>query len=192
MIKTNNLTANNSNTWCLSGICGLYFLTIGSAFAEPQRINDTVILYDEPPSAYQLAKILYPPKTRTIVLDQESSAQKKTGSVAFMIKFEYDSVVVQNDSLAYLDSLGDMLNFEQLKYKSIQIEGHADASGDEHYNLQLSEARARSIKEYLESVHRISPERLKTLGYGETKLLDHSHPNAEINRRAEFRPISGS
>lgn len=192
MKKIIKLTEDLSVSRYLLGIFGLYLLGIGTCMAEAQRINDTVVLYDEPPSAYQLAKILYPPKMRTIVLDQEPSEIKKTDSVAFMIKFEYDSVVVQNDSLAYLDSLGDMLNFEQLKYKSIQIEGHADASGDEHYNLQLSEARARSIKEYLESVHRISPERLKTLGYGETKLLDHSHPTAEINRRAEFRPISGS
>jgi len=188
-MNKNRLTKDVSISRYFLSIFWLYLLGIGVCLAEAQRINDTVILFDSPPSAYQLAKILYPPKTRTIVLNQESGEVKKTDSVAFMIKFEYDSVVVQNESLAYLDSLGDMLNFSQLKDKKIRIEGHADATGDEQYNLELSEARALSIKEYLESVHRISPERLKTIGYGETRLSDKNNPTADINRRAEFRPL---
>ena len=70
------------------------------------------------------------------------------------------------------------------------IEGHADATGDEYYNLKLSEARAQAIKNYLVSVHRIESKRLMTQGQGENRLLDPERPTAEINRRAEFKSWS--
>ena len=189
MSKHNKPSLKLSRTLqCILSI-GIFTLSTTICYSEAQRLNNSVILYEEPPSSYELAKVLYPAKTRSIVLDKETTQAIQPESVAFMIKFEYDSVLVKEESLAYLDALGDMLNFAQLKQKSLQIEGHADATGDENYNLKLSESRAVALKKYLQSVHRISPSRLHTLGFGESRLLDKSDPAAQVNRRAEFRPL---
>ena len=172
----------------------LYMIT-NTCLSEPEQVIGKVAIFKEPPNAYELAKLLYPPKTRKIILDQEPNAvpvapaEVQPTTVAFMVNFEYDSVSIKEDSQPYLDALGDMLNFAQLKDKSLSIEGHADASGDAVYNLRLSESRAQSIKEYLQRVHSIDPSRLFVTGYGESNLFDQAHPYAEVNRRAEFSPM---
>ena len=175
----------------------LFVLCASQAMAVEKSVINGVAIYRQPPQAYELAKILFPPKTRSITLNQEpntppntqaASAAAPVTAVGFMINFEYNSVHVLPKSRPYLDSLGEMLNFKQLKDKPLMIEGHADATGDEHYNLKLSEARAQAIKDYLVSVHRIEAKRLLTQGQGENRLLDPAHPAADINRRAEFKP----
>ena len=178
---------NHSDTKNLIILCIFAVFLVGASgsFADSTQQFGDVKLYKQAPSAYEIAKTLFPPRTRTINLDQEAGAPPPS-SVAFMIKFEYDSVSIEDVSRPYLDALGDMLNFAQLKGKTLQIEGHADAAGDAQYNLRLSEARALSIKRYLQSVHGIAAARLNTMGYGETKLIDPSRPYAEVNRRAEF------
>jgi len=175
-----------------SAMVALVGMVLGASttLAADKVMVNGVAVYQKPPSAYELAKTLFPPKRRSVVLNNEGKApQQEVGSVAFMIKFKYDSTQVLPDSLEYLDALGDMLNFKQLKDKPLMIEGHADASGDSQYNMSLSEARAQAIKQYLTSVHRIKPDRLYTQGFGETKLLDSQHPGAQVNRRAEFRTM---
>lgn len=170
----------------------LLVLCAGQAVAAEKSVINGVAIYRQPPQAYELAKTLFPPKTRSITLNQEpntlTTAAAPVTSVAFMINFEYNSVHIIAKSRPYLDSLGEMLNFKQLKDKPLMIEGHADASGDEQYNLKLSEARAQAIKDYLVSVHRIEATRLLTQGQGENRLLDPAHPTADVNRRAEFKP----
>lgn len=174
--------------------CFLFAMFPFFVLAQPcmgdKRVINGVAVYDRPPSAYELAKSLFPPKNRSVILNAErlKPIVPAVKSVAFMINFEYDSVNVTKDSRPYLDALGDMLNFKQLKRESLMIEGHADASGDDQYNLKLSESRAETIKNYLVSVHRIDPNRLSITGYGETRLLDRKHPADQINRRAEFKP----
>lgn len=186
---------NHSDTKNLIILCIFAVFLVGASgsFADSTQQFGDVKLYKQAPSAYEIAKTLFPPRTRTIILDQEASAPPPPpSSVAFMIKFEYDSVSIEDVSRPYLDALGDMLNFAQLKGKTLQIEGHADAAGDAQYNLRLSESRALSIKRYLQSVHNIEPNRLYTMGYGESKLLDKARPYSEVNRRAEFSPLETS
>lgn len=75
--------------------------------------------------------------------------------------------------------------------KVIEIQGHADARGEEFYNLTLSEKRAAAVAEYLVLEHDIDPARLKFVGKGEAEPYDPEHPEAGINRRVEFKNITG-
>ena len=69
----------------------------------------------------------------------------------------------------------------------IEIAGHTDSRGDAFSNLELSKRRADSVRSYLIE-QGIPSERLRAIGYGETKPLgENSTPEGRAaNRRIEF------
>ena len=74
----------------------------------------------------------------------------------------------------------------------ITIEGHTDSDGKAEYNLKLSQGRVDTVKAELVNSG-ISADRLKPIGYGETKPLvpNDSAENKARNRRVEFKVIIG-
>ena len=73
------------------------------------------------------------------------------------------------------------------KIKRIRIEGHTDETGSRERNMELSQQRAESVRNYLVS-RRVSPQRLSARGYGPDRPLakgndDEAHAK---NRRVEF------
>jgi len=72
----------------------------------------------------------------------------------------------------------------------LSIEGHTDSTGSAEFNQKLSEQRAESVKSYLVN-KTIMPERLRTIGYGESKpLVSNNTPeNRALNRRVEIQII---
>jgi outer membrane protein OmpA-like peptidoglycan-associated protein len=72
----------------------------------------------------------------------------------------------------------------------LRIQGHTDARGDERANLELSQQRAVSVKEFL--IERgIDPRRLSARGYGESHPIadNESRKGRAENRRVEFQII---
>jgi outer membrane protein OmpA-like peptidoglycan-associated protein len=55
----------------------------------------------------------------------------------------------------------------------VRIAGYTSAAGTEEYNEKLSERRAKSVEGYLVKEGLVSPERLSTIGYGETNPADY-------------------
>ncbi len=70
---------------------------------------------------------------------------------------------------------------------SVLVIGHADQRGDEAANFAISEARARSVVNYLAS-QGIDPSRLSSRAVGEADLLSINNDAASLalNRRTEF------
>lgn len=70
----------------------------------------------------------------------------------------------------------------------IEISGHTDNTGSEEHNIELSEARAKSVTDYLINLE-IERDRLLYKGYGSSKPLveNSSNENRQINRRVEFK-----
>ena len=70
----------------------------------------------------------------------------------------------------------------------IEIGGHTDNTGTSEYNIKLSEARAKSVYDFLVK-YGIDIHRLSYKGYGETKPIveNDSEENRAVNRRTEFR-----
>lgn len=68
----------------------------------------------------------------------------------------------------------------------ILIDGHTDATGSEDYNQKLSERRAQSVDNYLESVG-VKRSRLGTRGFGELQPIasNESESGRQQNRRVE-------
>lgn len=72
----------------------------------------------------------------------------------------------------------------------IQLNGHTDDVGSDEDNLQLSEARAKAVHDYL-IAEGIDENRLEYKGYGETTPIDTNDTpqGRQNNRRTEFEII---
>jgi outer membrane protein OmpA-like peptidoglycan-associated protein len=104
------------------------------------------------------------------------------------IFYAVDSFALKPESKVELNKLLELL----LANKTVRIEigGHTDNQGDNVYNQKLSENRAKSVVDYL-IAHQISPERVKWVGYGETKpVADNTNEDGRaLNRRTEVKII---
>lgn len=74
----------------------------------------------------------------------------------------------------------------------IQLEGHTDNVGTAADNQKLSEARARSVVNYLIDKGNIRPERLAAKGFGATKPVAENSTEAgrAQNRRTELKVVA--
>ncbi|MBX2842226.1 MAG: PorP/SprF family type IX secretion system membrane protein [Flammeovirgaceae bacterium] len=103
------------------------------------------------------------------------------------INFAPSSVDVNKDSHEALDKIVHLL--EKNGKMKIEVSGHTDNIGDDKFNKLLSEQRAKSVVKYLIQKG-ISPNRLKAVGYGETKPIvsnDDEKNGRQLNRRIEIR-----
>ena len=107
------------------------------------------------------------------------------------IYYDYNSYVLTQGAKYELDELAKiMLDNANLK---IQLSAHTDSRGKAEYNLELSENRALSAKNYLVSKG-ISPISIQAVGHGESKLRNHckdgvfcSEAEHIYNRRTEVK-----
>src|SRR5437588_12976334 len=101
--------------------------------------------------------------------------------------FEYDSAALQSCAIGQLQKLGTLI--KRNPRATFTVEGYTDSFGRPEYNLDLSQRRADSVKQYLVEVMGISPAQIETRGYGQTKF--RVSPNGSIegqrgNRRVEI------
>jgi outer membrane protein OmpA-like peptidoglycan-associated protein len=130
-----------------------------------------------------------PANQQVAAVQQANPPAKK--SLNARVQFEFDSFRLTDDAKAVLDRLAGVLTDELMADKTVQIEGHADASGAAEYNLSLSQLRARAVRAYLIQEHGISEERLPFVGKGESEPYDAANPDAPINRRVVFTNTTG-
>ncbi|MTI20544.1 tetratricopeptide repeat protein, partial [Fulvivirga sp. RKSG066] len=104
------------------------------------------------------------------------------------IFFEFDSYEIKAESKTELNKVVSFL--KDNKDIQIQIAGHTDSKGDEGYNQNLSEKRARAVYHYLIEAG-ASATQLEYRGYGDKKpLFDNSKEEGrQRNRRIEFEII---
>ena len=107
------------------------------------------------------------------------------------IYFDYDkSDITARAEIELEKVLFAMNEFPDIK---IKIESHTDSRGSDDYNLKLSDARAKSTRDYLFSKG-IALDRIESaIGYGETQLKNKckngvkcSEQEHLINRRSDF------
>ena len=64
----------------------------------------------------------------------------------------------------------------------IVIEGHTSTRGDSQENLLLSQDRAEAVARYLQVTFRVSPNRIRAVGYGGSKAKEVVQTREESNR----------
>lgn len=101
------------------------------------------------------------------------------------VLFDYNSAGLRSASRS---SLREMANvFEQYPNTTIAVEGFTDSTGSASYNERLSERRASSVANYLESLG-VRGSRLDTIGYGESRprASNSTASGRQLNRRVEI------
>ena len=101
------------------------------------------------------------------------------------VLFDVDQATLSSSAQTKIKNLAEV--FKKYPDSYILIEGHTDATGSAEHNMQLSERRAKSVAEYLETQN-VSAGRIKTAWYGENqpKFPNDTEANRAQNRRVEF------
>ena len=127
--------------------------------------------------------------------DELPPAVKKYSGTVKGINFKTGSADILKTSNKVLDGAVKVLTeYPDLK---IEIQGHTDDVGDDQKNMELSEARAASVRQYF-LAKGIAEDRITSHGYGET--MPATDPTGlkgaklkaarAANRRVEFKLIS--
>lgn len=128
----------------------------------------------------------------TLTAAQIGDALNTKSFVDMRVNFAFDSAELLPEAREALDQLGQAMTTDALNSYRFRLEGHTDAVGTDEYNQGLSERRAESVKRYLVETLRISADRLDSIGFGESKLLDAEHPTNGINRRVRVVKLATS
>ena len=109
--------------------------------------------------------------------------QKGASVILENIYFEYDSYALLPKSISELEVIISFLKTNDI---TVEIIGHTDAKGSVAYNQQLSENRAKSVRDYIVDKG-IDDKKIKSLGMGSSRLLISEPPTSSKNRRIEFK-----
>jgi outer membrane protein OmpA-like peptidoglycan-associated protein len=106
------------------------------------------------------------------------------------IQYETGSYEISKENRKYMNAIARVL--KDNKQFILRVNSHADATGNDDFNLTLSVKRANEIKTYLVKKG-IAADRIMTYGYGETRPLNNctngvncSELQHRQNRRTEF------
>lgn len=120
--------------------------------------------------------------------DEEGDAALRQGAIVITerITFETGSAELREESHSVLDDVATIIGRNDA-IRLLRIEGHTDNVGSPNMNLELSEDRAKSVKDYLVD-QGIGGYRLETVGFGEYEpIADNSTEQGRAeNRRVEF------
>jgi len=117
----------------------------------------------------------------------KNGCMARSKSVALDINFRTNSKNIQKP--AEITGIASAMNSNQLADCYFIVEGYTDATGNNYYNLWLSQKRAEQVKQYLHQ-HNVDENRLIVVGKGEGELINHTVPNAPENRRVVFKVVN--
>jgi outer membrane protein OmpA-like peptidoglycan-associated protein len=109
------------------------------------------------------------------------------------IHYDLDKYDIRPDARPELDRLVQFLRDNP--EVRVELSSHTDSRASHEYNERLSQNRANSARQYVIS-RGIDPSRVISVGYGETRLLNHcadgvncSEAEHQLNRRTEMKVI---
>lgn len=108
------------------------------------------------------------------------------------INFANDSAKIENSSTDTLNRAARIL--KDTPRVTVRIEGHTDNKASDAHNKDLSERRAKAVKDYLVKNHSIDPNRMTTQGFGESTPIasNDTKEGRAKNRRIEFVITGGN
>jgi peptidoglycan-associated lipoprotein len=107
------------------------------------------------------------------------------------VRFEFDRSVLNDEALQLLDA--KVAALQANPSIRVRIEGNADDSGSDEYNMALSQKRAGIAHRYL-TERGVDASRLQMVSFGEEKptcTANRDEPCRAQNRRDEFVVLSG-
>jgi outer membrane protein OmpA-like peptidoglycan-associated protein len=104
------------------------------------------------------------------------------------VNFEIDQATLLSGSKAVLDGVADVLKIHS--DIRVEVQGHTDNTGTAEHNQELSEARARAVRDYLIG-RGVAADRLEARGYGQDRPIESNDTEAgrAHNRRVELKKL---
>lgn len=137
------------------------------------------------------SKVEKPLVTTTVVHDtvevvrEIKTIEKGQSYTPYGINFKRGKAEIAVEAEIILDDVAKWLRDNPTL--TVEIRGHTDADGSEEGNMQLSQQRAESVREYL-ILQGIDPDRLSPKGFGESWPVEtnDTEKGRARNRRIEF------
>lgn len=111
-------------------------------------------------------------------------------SMTLQFNFPTNSASIQPEFEGQLEAAAEFINAHPGTH--VTIEGHTDSVGRAAYNLELSQRRADSVRDYLIEHFDVEASRLEAIGYGESKpVAENNTPEGRIMNRRVVILIEG-
>jgi outer membrane protein OmpA-like peptidoglycan-associated protein len=122
---------------------------------------------------------------RTEMKPTKVQVDKREIKILEKVFFETASDVIKPESFELLDEVADTIVANDVG--RVRVEGHTDSRGGDDYNLDLSQRRADSVRNYLIQKG-VPADQLIAVGYGETQPIATNNTSAgrAQNRRVVF------
>lgn len=161
-----NTTRLNSYLWRLTSLLALIFLLGGCS-----TLKDMVKQVSETIPDVDVANVEETERGLVLTFDNE-------------LLFKFDSDEILPEQKGNLDKIAEFLG--KNVGRNVSVEGHADSTGEDDYNLGLSERRAKSVRKALLE-RGTSESRIEALGFGETRPVasNDTTDGRRKNRRVE-------
>jgi outer membrane protein OmpA-like peptidoglycan-associated protein len=152
---------------------GTHKLIVG---APGYRVVEVPILAS-PGDELPIEVVLSPTKLRV---------EKKRIVILEKVQFEFNKAVIKPESFELLNEVADVIK-RNPQAGRVEVQGHTDDKGPDKYNLDLSQRRSESVRDYL-LAQGVARERMVAVGYGESLPLvpNANEANRATNRRVEF------
>ncbi len=116
----------------------------------------------------------------------EISTTYELPQVDIDILFDFGKDTLNAGALRDVITLGRALSADELAGQRFVVAGHTDSVGSAAFNLDLSQRRAETVREFLVENFEIPAARLIAVGFGFEQLKLPQDPRADENRRVEL------
>ena len=124
----------------------------------------------------------------TLAQSEAASIQREGDNLRLTFKgdvyFDTNSSEIKPEMYSELDRVAGIL--AEYPQTWIEVGGHADPRGTDEYNVVLSQRRADAVSNAL-AAKGVNVDRIRSVGYGESRLLSTNPDNYGINRRVEIK-----
>jgi len=171
---------------------------LGNAPLKSIPVYDVPVVVETKPEVIEQPKVIDTVVEKPVYVETKPEVIEPVVTEPVETKIEVDVVALAKQSTTYypfnvdtlsesnkqnLQALIEYLN--QNPSAKITVFGNADRMGSESYNISLSDARAKKVKNYLVS-QGIQASRIKTVAYGEVKAKGETEEESSLSRCVEF------
>ena len=145
---------------------------------DPLGVPDTIAEIDLPPEPEQVhthVQITMKDDSLVVVLDGD-------------VLFDFDKFIVKPEADKPLKQAASIIKAARRAGSVVLINGHTDNIGTDDYNQQLSEKRAKAVKQWFVSRNYFTDSTIRTSGFGKSAPKEDNKTEAgrAKNRRVEI------